>query len=104
VTSFTTRRCSIQAYLSHSVIKLTLVRVGMASGAGPILKSVKGGVFRLWRRSFLVAIATGHGDVSSGKHEPGLLMLRQGERGGPVSIQRVALLASVQVRRGILRT
>ena len=37
------------------------------------------------------------------QHKPGLLVLRQGEGGRPISIQRVALLAAVQVgRRGEL--
>ena len=83
---FAACRSAISSHLLHSIFELSFVRIRVASGTGAIFKSVKRRVFRLGRRFRLVAITTGHCDVASGQHKPGLLVLRLGEGGGPISI------------------
>ena len=97
---FATGGRPIYPHLPHAIFELTFVRIGVTRGAGAILKLVEHGIFCLRRRFFLMTITTRDRDVPSGKHEPGLLVLRQSESGGPVSFQRMALLTAVEVWSG----
>jgi len=83
---FAACRSAVSSHLLHAIFELSFVRIRVASGTGAIFKAVQSREFYLWRRPLLVAITTGHCDVSSGQHKPGLLVLRQGEGGGPISI------------------
>ena len=47
-----------------------------------------------------VTLLASHRQVRSRQYEPGLLVPRQPERGGLVAVERVTLLAPVQIRRG----
>lgn len=96
---FATCRCTVGARLLHALPELTLVRIRVAGGAGKIFKAVEGGVLCCRRRSLLMALSAGNGDMASGQDETSLPVLGQGEGGGPVAIQGVALLTAVQIRR-----
>lgn len=47
-----------------------------------------------------MTVGAGHRNVPAGKGKSPLLVARQRERGWPVSVQRVALFASIEVRGG----
>lgn len=82
----------------HAFFELPAVRILMTRRAGAIFKAIRDR-FRFERILRLVTFIACSRDVAPGQHEPRILVARQGERRRPVSIQRVTLLALVEIRR-----
>lgn len=101
VTSLASHRLAVNQAL-HALAKLPVVRVLVTARAGHVLEVVRhlrlalGGGLSL---RFVTLLAS-HRQVRSGQYEPGLLVPRQPKRGGLVAVERVTLLAPVQIRRG----
>lgn len=94
-------KCSASNHPPHAVAKFSVMRIVVTGGAGEVLKVKESGLFRVGREFHrLVAFRAGYGEVRAGEQESRLLVLRQPERRGPISIQSVALLAPVQVGSG----
>ena len=76
VAGFAARGCSVGADLLHAFVKLPLVRILVAGGAGQILPVIEdnrlGSSFRV--RLLFVAIATGDGNVSACQDKVRLLV------------------------------
>jgi len=100
VARFASRRRAVGTLLLHPLLELALMRVGMAAGAVQILPVVDCGWLGLELGRFFVAVAAGNRDVPAGEDEPRLFMLRQTESGGFVSLEGVAAIAGVEIRRG----
>jgi len=85
--------------LTHAIVELATVRVGVASGAiqvGPVVCGCRG---RECGR-LLVTIGAWHSDVFAGQQEARFLVARQRESRGAITVDGVAALAGIQVRRG----
>ena len=98
--SFASRRRSISPHHRHACLELRLVGVFVATGAAQILPAINYGGFWFEFRRFLVAVATGNGNVSSSQQKVRVLMTRQCKRGRLVSFQIVAAVTGVEVRSG----
>jgi len=99
VTSFASHWPSARPHLQHALLKLALVRVSVATGAGQILPVIDGGRFWFELCRLLVTVAARNRDVSIGEHKVGFLVTSQRERRGLVGFQIVAALASIEIRR-----
>ncbi len=80
----------------HQLVKLALVRIGVAACAGLVAPVVQRG-WRLEVQGKFVAIAADDCLMTSSEREPGFLVPGQAERGGPESQQTVAAFAAVRV-------
>jgi hypothetical protein len=101
VTSFTSHGLPVDQP-EHALSELPAVRILVTTRAGHVLKVVPRRRFVL-RGSLglrFVTLLASHGQMRSGQHEPWLLVPRQAERRRLVTIERVALLTTVQIRCG----
>lgn len=89
---------AIGTLLCHAVLELTFVNVLMATGAVQILPVVHHRL-RLKLFRFFVAVATRNRHMASGQDELRLLVLGQRKRRGFVSLDGVAFIAGVEIRR-----
>ncbi len=102
---------SVWRRFCHALAELPLMGVGVATGTRQALPVIYRRGLPLDRSfcssrhkrsgcAWLVAVVTGHRDVAAGQHKAGLLVLGQREGGWPITSQRVALLAAVEVGSG----
>lgn len=70
----------------------------MATGAVQIIPVIEDGSLRLELRRFFVAFRAGYGDVPTGEGEVSLLVFGQGEGRWLIAFERMATIASVEVR------
>lgn len=96
---FAARGRSIRTHLLHALLELPLVRIGVATDAVQIVPVIDHGRLGLELCRLLVAIRARHGDVATGEHEACLLVLGQAKRRWLVSLQIVAAIAGIEVRR-----
>lgn len=89
---------SVAPRLLHALFEFPMMRISMTTGACQVLPVIHSGC-RLQFLRFLVALCTRHRSMSAGKHEPGLLVLRQREGRRLVTIQVVTPFASVEIGR-----
>jgi len=80
MTRFATRRISVGPDLLHALVKLSLVHIVMAAGAGETLPVVDNVRLRLKVGGLLMAIGARYGDVPARQYKPRLLMFREIER------------------------
>jgi len=99
MTRLTTRRLAVHPDLFHGLVELAFMRVLMADGAGAVVEAVDHRVLGLGSGTLLVAITAGSCDMAAGEREARLLVLRQREGRGMVTLEVVALFAAIQVRR-----
>lgn len=95
--SFAPGRFTVQACLPHALLELPFVRINVTGSAIQVLPAVNGCRLLAELRRFLVAIAAGHRHVPTRQKKARLLVTSQRERGWPISVERVALVALVQV-------
>lgn len=98
MTRLTTRRLAVHPDLFHGLVELALMRVLMAHGARAVVEAVDHRVFGLGSGTLLMAVTAGGRDMAASERETRLLVLRQGEGRGMVTLQIVALFAAIQVR------
>ncbi len=79
VTCLAPERRAVRTDLLHALLKLALVRIFMADGAGAVVKLVQHNFCELWCRSLFVALDARRRQMCSRQREPRFLMLRQGE-------------------------
>lgn len=84
--------------LLHACVELSFMRIVMATGAIEILPVINDGRFRLELCRLFVAFGAWHGHVTARQHKMGFLVFGQCERGGLVSFEVVAAVASIEVR------
>lgn len=65
VASFATEGRAVSTPASHAIVKLALMRIGVARGAAVILEVERHDLVGSAGSADLVAIATGHGDMCS---------------------------------------
>lgn len=94
---FAAHSLAIRANLLHSNLELSLVRIGMAVGAGQFIPVIRD---RLWFEATALLVAIGARDchVAAGKDESGFLVARQRKGGWPIALQIVTALTGVEVR------
>lgn len=85
--------------LQHALLELSLVRVGMTGGTGKIIPMIEDRRLGLDVRILFVAIAARYRDMASGQYEMSFLVPSQGEGRWLESLQVVATLTRVEVRR-----
>lgn len=93
-----TKRRTVSTSLQHPFLELAPVRIIVANAAGAVLKAIDNSVFSLGRGPLLMAVAAGSRHVSTGELKARVLVPRQGERGGPIALQVMALIAAIEVR------
>ena len=79
VTSFAAKGRAVWPMPSHSVLKLPVMRVRMASGAAAVLEAERQNLIGAMRHLRLVAIVAGNGRVSASQRISRLSMLCDGE-------------------------
>lgn len=108
VAGFATSRYPAGADQLHPFLELSLVGIGMAYGAGPVIKVKNRGILQLAvlcyapllsfeRRPRLMAICARRCKMPASQLKTRLLVLGQCERRRPVALEVVALFATVQV-------
>ena len=94
---------SLRIHPHHAFFELSLVGIFVTRCAGKIGK-VKRHSFGIECIRGFVAFIAGRGDVAAGQHKLRFFVARKGERGRPISIQGVTLIAGVEIgRAGKLR-
>jgi hypothetical protein len=99
VTSFASGSGTVRSDLLHAIVKLSLVWIRVTTRAVQILPVIDHCGFGLELNCLFVAFGARYGNVPARQHKMSLLVLCKAERGRLVSIQSVAALASVEVRR-----
>lgn len=97
--SFASEWRAVAAQSRHPVVKLPAMRVHMACDAGLVRESEWQNFVGAVREACFVALVARHGGVRAGQHEPGLLMLCNGEKRPMKVAHRMARLAAIVVRR-----
>ena len=100
VAGFTTKRCPTGPALRHAVFELTVVWIGMTRRAAHILKMERQDFVGAACCSRLMTIGAGHGGVCSGQSETSVAMFRDRKRRAVEVLNRVAILAFVQIWSG----
>ena len=86
--------------LLHAFFELPLMGIAMTTSTVQIAPMVDNSGLGVELRRFLVAVATGNGDVPSGECEMSLLVFGEGKGGRLIAIHRMAPVACVEIRRG----
>lgn len=73
------KRCSVGAFGRHAILKLALMRIHVAGGAGHIVKMEWQNFVCSAGEPHLVAIRASHGNVSTRQHETSVLVLGDGK-------------------------
>ena len=92
-----TQRTAVGPDLLHTLVELAVVDIFMATGAAKALPVVNDVRLRLKIGRLLMAVGAWHGDVPTGQHKARLLVFREGEGRGLVSLQVVASVARVEI-------
>lgn len=92
-----THRASVGPDLLHTLVELAVVDIFMTTGASKALPVVDDVRLRLKIGRLFVTVGAGHGDVPTGQHKPRLLVFREGESRGLISLQVVASVARVEI-------
>ena len=100
VACFAAQRRSIGALLRHALLEFSLVGIHVTGRASAVLEMERQNLVYSSAEAGFVALRAGDGHVSSGQHIAGVLMLGNGERRAMKILYRVAILATVLVRRG----
>ena len=100
VAGLASERGAIGALLRHAVFKFAFVGIGMAGGAGAVLKMEWQDLVGSSAEAYLVAFGASNGYVSAGQHETGVLMLGNREGRTMEVLYGMAILAAVLIRRG----
>ena len=98
VASLASRNRTVGPSLLHSFFELPFVGIIVATGATQVLPVVNDCRLGLELRRLLVTFGTRDRNMPAGEREMRLLVLGQGERGWLVSLERMAAIASVEVR------
>jgi hypothetical protein len=85
----------------HPFAKLTAVRIAMAPGACPVLKAELGRAFERTGSRRFVAVRAWGSQVTAYQGKSRFLVLSQGKRRGPESLDGMASFATVRMRRGL---
>jgi len=94
--SLATAGASRRLGLLHALIELSIVRIGVATGATQIRPVIDRGR-RLQLGGLSVTISARHRDVLAGQKEARLFMARQRERRRTVSLEGMATFARIQI-------
>ncbi len=100
VASFAARPRTVSPHLLHALLELPLVRINMATGARQILPVINHRRLGLELRRLLVTFGARNRDVAARQCEVSFFMLGQSERRRFVTLQRVAAIARIEIRRG----
>ncbi len=76
------------------------MRIDVAADAAQILPVINGGRFWLELGGFLVTVGAWNGHVAAREHELCFLVFREAECGRLVSLEVVATIARIEIRRG----
>ena len=99
VTRFAAQRRSIGALLRHAFFEFTFVWIHMAGCAGAVAEMERKNLVRSSTEAYFMAIRAGHRHMRPSQHETRVLVLGDGERRTMKVLNRVAILATVLVRR-----
>jgi len=90
---------TVQSGPEHAFPELPFVGIGMAGRAIKFLPVVDSGLLIDGLNRILVTVGTGGCDMAASEHEPRLLVTRQGKSRGMVSVESMAFLTLIEVRR-----
>ena len=94
------RGVAVGSHLQHSLLELSLVRIGVAAGAIQICPVVNDCRLRLEFLRLLVTVGTRNGNVPPSQNEFRLFMFGQRERGRLISLEVMTAVAGIEVRSG----
>lgn len=100
VAGFAAQSNSIGALYSHALLKFAFMGIGVACGAGAVIKMERKNLVRSSPEAGFVALRAGHGHVGSGQHKAGVLVLGDGESRAMKVLYSVAILTTILVGSG----
>ena len=100
VARFAAQSGSIGALQGHALLEFPFMGIGVACGAGAVLKMERKNFVRSSAESGFVALRAGHRHVGSGQYEAGVHVLGDGKSRAMKVLYSVAILATVLVGSG----
>jgi hypothetical protein len=97
---FASQESTVAAPLGHAILEFAVVHVFVAGCAAHILKMEREDFVGPASGSNFVAIGASHGSVCSSKGETGVAMLRDRKSRAMEIQNRMAILATIQIRSG----